>query len=151
MGLGARLFKFRRHQDPRVANDSKLKFDRTVVLYAKYVVDTNESQTLPCICVSYYFLSDGGSPTRRSTRRYNPMPEVGSEVILVDEAGETPGTPWSFSCITSTTFSFAVPDAIRAQLCTCVAFLRRNNNKPISDAHLCKLIEINRLLANSVK
>ena len=23
-------------------------------------------------------------------------PEVGSEVILVDEAGETPGTPWSF-------------------------------------------------------
>ena len=42
-------------------------------------------------------------------------PEVGSEVILVDEAGETPGTPWSFSCITSTTFSFAVPDAIRAR------------------------------------
>ena len=29
-------------------------------------------------------------------------PEVGSEVILVDEAGETPGTPWSFSCMTST-------------------------------------------------
>ena len=56
-------------------------------------------------------------------------PEVGSEVILVDEAGETPGTPWSFSCITSTTFSFAVPDAIRAQLCTCVAFLRKKNNK----------------------
>ena len=78
-------------------------------------------------------------------------PEVGSEVILVDEAGETPGTAWSFSCITSTTFSFAVPDAIRAQLCTCVAFLRKKNNKPISDAHLCKLIEINRLLANSVR
>ena len=50
-------------------------------------------------------------------------PEVGSEVILVDQAGETLGTPWSFSCITSTTFSFAVPDAIRAQLCTSVAFL----------------------------
>ena len=78
-------------------------------------------------------------------------PEVGSEVIWVDEAGETPGTPWSFSCITSTTFSFAVPDAIRAQLCTCVAFLRKKNNKPISVAHVCKLIEINRLLANSVK
>ena len=78
-------------------------------------------------------------------------PEVGSEVILVDEAGETPGTPWSFSCITSTTFSFAVPDAIRAQLCTFVAFLRKKNNKPISVAHVCKLIEINRLLANSVK
>ena len=41
-------------------------------------------------------------------------PEAGSEVILVDEAGKTPGTPWSFNCITSTTFSFAVPDAIRA-------------------------------------
>ena len=78
-------------------------------------------------------------------------PELGSEVILVDETGETPGTPWSFSCITSTTFSFAVPDAIRAQLCTCVAFLRKKNNKPISVAHVCKLIEINRLLANSVK
>ena len=67
-------------------------------------------------------------------------PEVGSEVILVDEAGETPGTPWSFSCITSTSFSFAVPDAIRAQLCTCVAFLRKKNNKPISVAHVCKLL-----------
>lgn len=78
-------------------------------------------------------------------------PEVGSEVILVDQAGETLGTPWSFSCITSTTFSFAVPDAIRAQLCTCVAFLRKKNNKPISVAHVCKLIEINRLLANCVK
>ena len=77
--------------------------------------------------------------------------EVGSEVILVDQAGETLGTPWSFSCITSTTFSFAVPDAIRVQLCTCVAFLRKKNNKPISVAHVCKLIEINRLLANSVK
>ena len=63
MGLGARLFELRRHQDPRVANDSKLKFDRTAVLYVKYVVDTNESQTLPCISVSYYFLSDDGSPT----------------------------------------------------------------------------------------
>ena len=42
-------------------------------------------------------------------------PEVGSEVILVDQAGETLGTPWYFGCITSTTFSFAVPDAIRAQ------------------------------------
>ena len=78
-------------------------------------------------------------------------PEVGSEVILVDQAGETLGTPWSFSCITSTTFSFAVPDAIRAQLCTCVAFLRKKNNKPISVGHFCKLIEINRLLANCVK
>ena len=113
-----------------------------------YVVDNNESQTLPCICVSYYFHTDGGSPTRRSTRRYSP--EVGSEVILVDEAGETPETPSSFSCITSTTFSFAVPDTIRARLRTCVAFLRKKN-KPISVAHVCKLIEINRLLANSVK
>ena len=78
-------------------------------------------------------------------------PEVGSEVILVHEAGETPGTPWSFSRITSTTFSFAVPNAIRARLCTCVAFLRKKNNKPISVAHVCKLIEINRFLANSVK
>ena len=79
-------------------------------------------------------------------------PEVGSEVILVDEAGETPGTPWSFSCITWTTFSFAVPDAIPAQLCTCVAFLRKKNNKPTNSvALICKLIEINRLLANSVK
>ena len=76
-------------------------------------------------------------------------PEVGSEVILVDQAGETLGTPWSFSCITSTTFSFAVP--VLVQLCTCVAFLRKKNNKPISDAHVCKLIEINRLLANCVK
>ena len=74
-------------------------------------------------------------------------PKVGSEVILVDQAG----IPWSFSCITSMTFSFAVPDAIRAQLCTCVAFLRKKNNKPISVAHVCKLIEINRLLANCVK
>ena len=49
----------------------------------KYVVDTNESQTLPCISVSYYFLSAQEDIT----------PEVGSEVILVDEAGETPGTP----------------------------------------------------------
>ena len=40
VGLGARLFEFRRHQDPRVANESKLKFDRTAVLYVKYVVDT---------------------------------------------------------------------------------------------------------------
>ena len=78
-------------------------------------------------------------------------PEVGSEVILVDEAGETEGTPWSSSCITSTNFSFAVPDAIRAQLCTCVAFLRKKNNEPISVAHVCKIIEINRLFANSVK
>ena len=81
-------------------------------------------------------------------------PEVGSEVILVDQASETLGTPWSFSCITSTTFSFAIPDPIRAQLCTCVAFLRKKNNKavkPISVAHACKLIEINRLLANCVK
>ena len=39
-------------------------------------------------------------------------PEVGSEVILVDQASETLGTPRSFSCITTTTFSFAVPDAI---------------------------------------
>ena len=78
-------------------------------------------------------------------------PKVGSEVILVDQAGETRGTPWSFSCITSTTFSFVIPDAIRAQLCTCVAFLRKKNKKPISVAHVCKLIEINRLLANSVK
>ena len=78
-------------------------------------------------------------------------PEVGSEVISVDQAGETLGTPWSFSCITSTTFSFAVPDAIRAQFCTCVAFLRKKNNKPISVAHVYKLIDINRLLANSVK
>ena len=62
----------------RVANDSKLKFDRTAVLYVKYVVDTNESQTLPCISVSYYFLSDGGSPPRRSTRRYNPRSRVRS-------------------------------------------------------------------------
>ena len=68
------------------------------------------------------------------------IPEVGSEVILVDEAGETPGTPWSFSCITSTSFSFAVPDAIHAQLYTCVAFLRKKNNKPISVAHVCKLL-----------
>ena len=104
------------------------------MLYTKYVVDTNESPTVPCISVPYYFLSDGGSPTRRSTKSI--IPEVGSEVILVDEAGETPGTPWSFSCITSTTFSFAVPDAIRAQLCTCVAFLREKNNKPISVAHV---------------
>ena len=68
-------------------------------------------------------------------------PQVGtSEVILVDEAGETPGTPWSFSCITSTTFSFAVLDAIRAQLCTCVGFLRRKNNEPtISVTRVCKL------------
>ena len=51
----------------RVANDSKLIFARTAVLYVKYLVDTNESQTLPCISVSYYFLSDGGSPPRRST------------------------------------------------------------------------------------
>ena len=75
----------------RVANDSKLKFDRTAVLYVKYVVDTN--QTLPCISVSYYFLSDGGSPTRRSTRTYiNPRSRVRSHFTL--------GTPWSFSCIT---------------------------------------------------
>ena len=42
-------------------------------------------------------------------------PEVGSEVILVDEAGETPGIPRSSSCITWTTFSFAVPDAMPAE------------------------------------
>ena len=57
-------------------------------------------------------------------------PEVRSEVILVDEAGETPGTPWCFSCITSTTFSFAVPDAIRAQLCTCMASCERKTITP---------------------
>ena len=136
MGLGARLFEFRRHQDPRVANDSKLKFDRTVVLYAKYVVDTNES------CLAFVFLITSFQMVEAllEEAQEDITPEVGSEVILVDEAGETPGTPFSFSCITSTTFSFAVPDAIRAQLCTCVAFLRKKNNNPISDAHLCKLI-----------
>ena len=57
-------------------------------------------------------------------------PDVGSEVILVDEAGKTPGTPWSFSCIILKTFCFAVPDAICAQLCTFVAFLPKKNKKP---------------------
>ena len=86
MGLGARLFEFRRHQDPHVAYDSKLKFDSTVVLYAKYVVDTNESQTLPCICVSYYFRSDGGpgmveavlEEAQEDIIEYNPRSRVRS-------------------------------------------------------------------------
>ena len=120
MGLGAQLFEFRRHQDPRVANESKLKFDRTAVLYVKYVVDT-----FLFLIISFQMVE-----ALLEEAQEDITPEVGSEVILVDEAGETPGTPWSFSCITSTTFSFAVPDAIRAQLCTCVAFLRKKNNSP---------------------
>ena len=72
-------------------------------------------------CLSFVFLIISFQMVEEAQEDITP--EVMSEVILVDEAGKTPGTPWSFSCITSTTFSFAVPDAIRAQLCTCVAFL----------------------------
>ena len=113
MGLGARHFEFRRHQDPRVANDSKLQLDRTVVLYAKFK---------HCLAFVFLIISFQMVEALLEEAQEDITPEVGSGIILVDEAGETLGTPWSFSCITSTTFSFAFPDAIRAQLCTCVAF-----------------------------
>ena len=82
MGLGARLFEFRRHQDPRVANESKLKFDRTAVLYVKYVVDT-----FLFLIISFQMVE-----ALLEEAQEDITPEVGSEVILVDEAGETPGT-----------------------------------------------------------
>ena len=94
----------------RVANDSKLKFDRTAVLYVKYVVDTNESQTLPCISVSYYFLSDGGSPPQRSTRRYNPRSRVRSHFMhlsMLSRWGGRPGIGGAFEL--SWEFPFKCP------------------------------------------
>lgn len=103
MGLGARLFKIWRHQDPRVANDSKFKFDRTVVLNAKYAVETIESRTLPSVS----YISFQMVEALLEEAQEDITPEVGSEVTLVDKAGETPGTPCFFSCIASTTFSFS--------------------------------------------
>ena len=100
----------------RVANDSKLKFDSTAVLYVKYMVDTNESQTLPCISVSYYFLSDGGSPPQRSTRRYNPRSRVRSH--LVDQAGETLGTPfWERLSFSPSQMRFVLSYALQWHSC----------------------------------
>ena len=60
----------------RVANDSKLKFDGTAVLYVKYVVDTNESQTLPLFhIISFQMVEALPKEAQEDT-----TPEVGSEL-----------------------------------------------------------------------